>query len=363
MENVQHDGLTRWQQAFLLLLRSGLWNQAPDHHELFPLSDAEWQAVYDESRHQAVQGLLYRAFQQLPERLFPPQAVLLRWLADADAVEQTYRQSVEATASSWQLLCQSGHQPLLQKGLAVGLLYEHPEERVYGDVDWYVDDMATAATLLRREGFAPQCAADRSLTFTMNDTIIELHPQLTDLLRHRQWSSLLRRDEDIAVPLTLPCGTEVRTPSPLLTLLMLQTHILKHAVTVGIGLRQFCDLARAYHTLLQHADAARTDEIFRHLGLRRWTTLVHTFMHTYLGLPAEELPTPPQASAQDCQQLLNAILRWGNFGQNTHAWQWANKHHMTKLNTAVQILGNLSFALRYAPGMTARHIGSLIRHQ
>ena len=24
MENVQHDGLTHWQQAFLLLLRSGL---------------------------------------------------------------------------------------------------------------------------------------------------------------------------------------------------------------------------------------------------------------------------------------------------------------------------------------------------
>ena len=386
----QHDRLTRSQQAFLLLLRCGLWEQTPQDSELLPagtdgsrhatdgallpLTDREWQAVYDESRRQAVQGLVYRGFLQLPERLFPPQAQLLRWLADVDAVEQTYRQSVEATARSWQLLCRSGLQPLLQKGLAVGLLYAHPEERVYGDVDWYVADMAAATALLRREGIATTHAADSSVTFTMGDTDIELHPELLDLLSHSQQAGLLTHGETgaaappvhdavAAMPLTLPDGTVVRTPSALLTLLMLQTHILKHVVTVGIGLRQLCDLARAYHVLLQHTDSTTLDGCYRRLGLRRWTALIHTFLYTYLGLPAAELPTAPQVPGRDCRRLLRAVLRWGNFGQSTPSWQQASRRHLTKLHTATQIAGNLSFALRYAPGMTVRHIGLLIRHQ
>lgn len=361
MAILQHDSLTRWQEAFFLLLRCGLWEQAPDCQALFPLSDDEWQAVYDEARRQAVQGLLYRGFQQLPIPFFPPQALVMRWVADADVVEQTYHQSLRATTQSWQLLCQSGQQPLLQKGLAVGLLYEHPEERVYGDVDWYVGDMAAAKTLLEQRGIKTEHAADRSMSFTMDGVQIELHPQLIDMQQRRP--SDRSADEATTMELALPDGTHIATPAPLPTLLMLEAHILKHVVTVGIGLRQFCDLARAYHALYRQADGSRLADSYRRLGLERWTQLSQTFLHQYLGTPLEELPTQRLASDKACRRLARAILRWGNFGQHTQAWQTAAVHHHTKWHTIRQIACNLPFALRYAPSNTLRHIGMLVRNQ
>ncbi len=364
MERVWHDGLTRWQQAFFLLLRYGLWEQSPGDTSPFPLTDDEWMQVYTESQRQTVQGLLFRGFQQLPESLFPPQSLVMRWLADTTAAERSYRQSVEATAFTWKLFSKAGLNPMLQKGLAVGMLYEHPEERVYGDVDWCVDDMAAAEALLHKAGIKTEHRADQSLCFACHGTEIEVHPQLISLQNpsHRYALDLLLHDGE-HVTMTLADGSVVSVPTPLQTIVLLQTHIMRHVVTSGIGLRQFCDLARAYHTLHRRMDDSQLVEYFCRLGLLRWTQLTHTFLHRYLGIQAEELPCVPDASASDCLRLARAILRWGNFGRSTMSWFTSFQKNHTKLHTATRIARNLPFALRYAPAETAHNIKNLIVHQ
>jgi len=361
MEGLWYDGLTRWQQAFFVLLRCGLWETAPCVPSLFPLSEGEWKMVYDESRRQTVQGLLFRGFQQLPEQLFPPQALVMRWLADTAAAEQTYRQSVEATRRTWRLLHGAGLKPVLQKGLAVGMHYEHPEERVYGDVDWHVADMAAAEELLRSQGIDSERRADESLSFYCHNTVVELHPQLIDLQNPGHAYALgLLLDDGQPVLQTVAPDITVSTPSVMQTLVMLQAHILKHVVTVGIGLRQFCDLARAYHVLHRRADDGRLIEYYCRLDMLRWTQLTHTFLYHYLGMPAQELPCLPDAPQNACLRLARAVLRWGNFGQHTATWQSALS--LPGLHTATQIVRNLPFALHYAPVETAHKIKNLIKH-
>lgn len=364
MENVWYYGLTRWQQAFFLLLRYGLWEQPPRDDNPFPLTDAEWMQVYVESQRQAVQGLLFRGFQQLPERLFPPQALVMHWLADTAAAGRSYRQTVKATAFTWDLFSKAGLNPVLQKGLAVGMLYERPEERVYGDVDWCIDDLAAAEALLLKLGTEFKHRADESICFACHGTDIELHPKLINLQdpSHSYALGLLMGDRETAT-MTLADGTVVSTPSSLQTLVLLQTHILKHVVTSGIGLRQFCDLARAYHSLHRRIDDSLLVEYFCRFGLLRWTQLTHTFLYQYLGIPAEELPCVPDASAHDSLRLVRAILKWGNFGHYTTTWQTDFYQNHTKLRTATQIARNLPFSLRYAPTETAHKIKNLIVHQ
>lgn len=356
--------MTRWEQAFFLLLRCGLWEQKPQSLELFPLSDDEWMLIYNESRRQTVQGLLYRGFQQLPERLFPPQAVLMHWLADTDAAEQLYRQSVMVTADSWKLLCKSGQTPVLQKGLAVGLLYEHPEERLYGDVDWYVPDMAGAVKQLKQHGLPTMPHPDSDVAFSYHGTEVELHHQLIDIqsTSQRYNVDLVIREEG-TMPLTLPNGTTVRTPAPLLTLVLLQAHLLKHIMMMGVGLRQFCDLARAYHVLHNRANDSRLVDYYCRLNLLRWTQVTHTFLNVFLGVPMSELPCLPNASDKECLRLARAILRWGNFGQHTTAWLSVGGHSFTKFATAKQVVRNLPLAMSYAPRETAQKLKSIILRQ
>ena len=347
--------MKRWEQAFFLLLRSGLWRDPPRSTSLFPLSDEEWTLLFHESCRQTVQGLLFSGFQQLPEELFPPESLVIRWLADVNRIEQKYNEAQQATAVTWRMLRSVGCEPVLLKGLAVGILYEHPEERVYGDVDWYISDIDAVVELLHRNGISTERHADRSHSFCFHDTVIELHDQLTDL-QTKAHSNVLEMLQQEGLPSALNLSSStILHPSPMQTLIMLQAHILKHAITVGVGLRQFCDLARAYHAYHSEMNSARLMDYYRRLGLLRWTELTHTFLNAYLGVPPQELPAATNASEKECRRLARRVLRWGNFGQPDAK--------SSKLHTTKQIARNLPFALHYAPSLIVRHLSTLIRNQ
>lgn len=135
---------------------------------------------------------------------------------------------------------------------------------------------------------------------------------------------------------------------------MLNAHILKHVCTVGIGLRQFCDMARAYHTLFGTYDAEQLTETYRQTGLLKWSGLMHQVLVHVLGLSADEVPTSVPALTSDGRKLIRKVLHWGNFGHYTSAGQ------LTKLHTLRQIIRQLPFSLRYAPIETAYKIKNLV---
>ncbi|MEE1235020.1 MAG: nucleotidyltransferase family protein, partial [Bacteroidaceae bacterium] len=83
--------MNRTLSAFLLLLRSGLWQQTVDDTALFPLSAQEWGQLYAEARRQTVTGWIYRGICLLPEEWMPTQQLMFRWVADIDRIEQRSR--------------------------------------------------------------------------------------------------------------------------------------------------------------------------------------------------------------------------------------------------------------------------------
>lgn len=76
---------------------------------------------------------------------------------------------------------------------------------------------------------------------------------------------------------------------------------------------------------------------------------MHRFLISYLGMPADELPSPAPAYPHDCQRLLRQVLREGNFGQHAEHWQKAHSKGRNRCHTVCQIIGRLPFSLRYAP--------------
>ena len=334
-----HDGLTSVQRAFFVLLRSGLWESPVEELSLFPLSDAEWQEVFCLSEQQTVQGLLYRGFQHLPTHLHPPQPMVWQWVATAARLEQEFRRFTEVTQATRTLLQDMGMAPVLQKGIAVAVYYEHPELRVNGDIDWYVGDETDTDSVcrdLKARGYDYEVHADRSINFVYDGIDVELHRQLIDLDAPRHRRAVKEYDNE-------------NEDGPLL---MLCAHILKHVCTVGVGLRQFCDMARAYHVLNKRYDGEHLLEIYRQTGLTKWSRLMHQVLVHVLGLPADELPESVSLLTTDGHQLVRSILQWGNFGQHNAP--------SSKFNTASQIIRQLPFSLRYVPVEMAYKIWNLI---
>lgn len=349
---------------FFHLLRCGLWNTpAGKLPEPLPTQE-EWQGVWETARRQTVRGLLWSAIGQLPREQRPPQPMMWTMLAAVDAIERSNVQMASAVGATRLLLEQEGVEPILMKGMAVGLLYTHPEWRECGDIDWFIPSGQVFKNLpaqLRRQGYAPTASADGSLSFDIQDVEVELHQQLIDI-EAPQCQKVLSKliAEEGVREIHTGDGTVFSMPSPMLSLIMLNAHLMKHAFTVGIGLRQFCDMARAYHTWHVQYDADRLTYYYKRLGLHRWTGLMHSILTDYLGLPAYELPSPLIRKEADSQRLMKAILEEGNFGQHTIAWQRAADNHANiKRHTVKQILRKMPFSMRYAPWEMICKIGSL----
>ena len=77
--------------AFLVLLKAGLWEKDLESLSCFPLTSEEWHEVYQQALCQTVSGIVYRGIIRLPDHLIPPEDILLRWVVRVDAIEQRNR--------------------------------------------------------------------------------------------------------------------------------------------------------------------------------------------------------------------------------------------------------------------------------
>ncbi len=341
------------ENVFFHLLRKGLWEDCADALSV-ELTPEAWKYIYDTSKRQTVRGLLWDAIQTLPGESSPPQEIVWQWLAAIDAIEKNNEKMAEAIGATQRLLRQIGVEPVLMKGHSIGQLYAHPEWRECGDIDWFIPSQLTfqnVETCLREKALSPTPSADGSLSFIFHGIDIELHRQLIDIDAPQHQKTLRRLiEEECDMKQSIGNGIQVTVPSPILTLLMLNAHLMKHAFTVGVGLRQFCDIARAYHFWHNQYDADRLISYYNQLGLRQWTDLLHSILVSYLGLPLQELPCPLKERKADTQHLMRTVMKGGNFGQHAKSWQNAsNSPTSIKWHTIKQIMSKMPLSMRYAP--------------
>lgn len=340
--------ISREAEALFTLLQAGLWEQEPDNLEVFPLFAGEWWSVFRMARMQTVTGIVYRGICHLPDCLLPPDDILVRWLAEADAIERKNKKMDVVLANLYALFRRNGIQAVLQKGQGVAQFYEYPCLRICGDIDFYFPDKEEAkrADALVKGG---ERKPDGSLCYLWNGIVVEHHRYLTDLNNPYM--------QDFIEGYAAACGyhsfrltaseeVEIKVPAPTVNLLLLDVHLLKHALGRGIGLRQFCDMARAYYRLCHVVDFGEITRLYTMAGIWKWSNLLHSFLSGYLALPSACLPPSGRKVSPD--KLANKVLREGNFGQQ--AVPLPSMSRLRKLQTLQAFFRNAGFAFRYAPG-------------
>lgn len=341
-------------RGLLTLLRAGLWEREVDDIACFPLSGEEWKRLFRLARQQTVTGIAFRGLQALPEELLPAPVERVRWTVAVDAVERRNRLMNRALADLYGEFRARGLDPILQKGQGVAAFYADPLLRECGDIDLCFGNSRAserAAECMRRLGAEARRMPDGSLFYRWQGVEIEHHTRLFDLhnpFLQRDARRLIREKGSVRMALPGDAEHTVTVPSPFLNLLLLDLHILKHALGRGIGLRQLCDMARACHRLHAGVDSAEMKACCRRWGLGRWNPLLHAFLTDCLGLPAGMLPYAELAPGAD--PLLEIVRRGGNFGFYREGREVAGMSRWhRKMATARAFGENLRFALRYAP--------------
>ncbi|MBO5026626.1 MAG: nucleotidyltransferase family protein [Bacteroidaceae bacterium] len=343
------------QTVFLRLLRAGLWEQDVEDLSVFPLSTESWRKIFVMSAEQTVVGIVYRGLHHIPGDCLPPLNLMCRWVAEIDCIERNNRQMNHVLAELIDLFDKHGIWAVLQKGQGVARMYEHPLLRECGDIDLYFPektDFNLACRLIRQYNVDVEKASDKARLYCWNGINVEHHLSLFDIHSPFLRSYLSDLTEKAGFVGTCISSEDdsmsVTVPSPLLTLLMLSTHILKHTLGLGIGLRQLCDMARACHCLHDSVDGEELKYVFRRIGLYKWNNLLLWFLTEHLGLALSDLPYGciPDRNAD---RLLGMVLDRGNFGirvrKCTGAEEAAWKH---KLNTSGSFFRNGVFSAQYA---------------
>lgn len=350
--------LSSEHRALFSLLRAGLWERDPDDLSPFPLTEAGWRNVYRMAVCQTVVGIAYRGLHHLPETLLPDDALMAHWVAKTDSIERRNKKMNAVLIQLLQLMNRKGLHPVLLKGQGVATFYEHPLLRECGDIDLYFpseEEVRRAAEVMSQLGCRLEGLPDGSDCYRWQGVDIEHHTRLLDF--SNPWlkgylSTLVAKYGFTDQPLTGNLSEEspvmVSVPSPLLNLLLLNAHLLKHIMGHGVGLRQFCDMARAYHTLFGSYSPEELEAVYKRTGLFKWSVQLHTFLTEYLGMSRTELPLM-DTDACTSPELLHIVLKGGNFGQygdtKGEAFQARWKR---KLHTFCSFWKHRSFSNTYA---------------
>lgn len=341
------------EEILFNLLRAGLWEKATDLSDLFPISGDTWRAVFDMARCQTVTGLVYSGLQQLPSSQLPPEPMMLRWVAEADRIERANEQANHTCAQLCCHLAAQGLHPVIVKGQVIAQTYASPLLREPGDIDLCFSDaaeFAAAQTVATQLGCRPERQPDGSLSYTYQGIEIEHHRRLIDIYSPcavARLRPLLSPLQPVEVSLGSSTDSAVMAPHPMLHLLVLNAHICKHAIGRGVGLRQLCDIARAYHRWHPLIDGDALQTLYRRAGLTSWSRMLHTFLVRHLALPATALPYPDRQVSSE--PLLRIVVRGGNFGQHRPGHPVAHTTTRRKIGTALSFVRQLGFSCRYAP--------------
>lgn len=355
-------------QALFALLQAGLWGTFDEAvASAFPLSAGEWERVFTLARQQTVTGIAFRGLDFLPEEAAPPMGIMAKWMAHADRIEQSNRVMNETVAKLYGHFASAGVEAVLQKGQGVAAMYPEPLLRECGDIDLYFpghDGVSDPLTGI--DGAVRERQPDDSWVYVVDGIIVEHHTDLLDIQSPRAKRYVKRLIEEKGFEKVVTGdGVEVLVPAPEVNLLLLSSHILKHAFGVGIGLRQFCDYAVARRYYEGRVNPQEMREIWKKTGLEKWQSLLEEFIGRFLDSDCAlarndnkdfQDDTHSERSEESFYKkktdvLLDIVLKGGNFGvyskdrENVPRARWVRK-----VQTFKALMGNVGFAFRYAPG-------------
>lgn len=305
-------------------------------------SCTDWERVLSLARSQTVSGLLWRGVDMaMEEGLELPETVLARLAAEVDACERRYARMQKLTLELLAFYGSRGLHPVLLKGLDSAALYDIPSLRESGDIDLYFSENEFLAAIPKEAVHN----ADNSWSYVFRGVEVELHDHILDIERPSARREAQRIASEVPSGSVEGLPAEVRGLSPRMRILLLSSHLLKHVLGRGIGLRQVCDyaLARAacdYDRRIFEADC-------RALGLSRWVAVLDNLCVRHLGLDGNFSASYAERERRRLDTLSDRLLRRlldeGNFGRESGRGKGA-------LNTFMAFLSNMGFSLKLAPG-------------
>ena len=287
----------------------------------------EWYELYRMAKSQAILGICFAGVKRLQETGYSvPAQLFMQWLAIAAKIQQRNEDMDKKTAEVWALLKKAGLDCTILKGQGVAHYYKHRDEslelRAYslgmlrqsGDIDvWVKGGFDVVNDFVQKTRPSDDIAYHRFHYDMYADTEVELHHRPTlmrnlfDDRRLQQWCDSFGADTFVMT------GKGFAVPSLNFNRIFILTHIYRHFLFEGIGLRQLMD----YYFVLKasHRSSPEREEeitLIRRIGMQKFAEAVMWVLEHVFGLEREYMLCEPDE--KEGRVILNEIMLTGNFG-------------------------------------------------
>lgn len=285
-----------------------------------------WDRMLVWAKQQAIVGVIYQGILKAGKDLEIPSNTLMEWIGYAQLIEQQNRILNQYCIEASTMLKKKGFAPCILKGQGNAMMYPNPLLRTSGDIDVWVNCKNKNDVI----GFANQHLTDVEIAYhhvggvMCNGISVELHffPGFTF---HPLYNYRLKRyfernkEKQFAHNIKLiDTENEICVPTVDFNIVYQLSHLFKHFISGGVGLRQMID----YYYLLKSDERGKmADEspILEYLGLRKFAGAVMYIMKEIFELEENYLIVPK--NKKQGEFLLTSILEDGNFGQHAKFMQ------------------------------------------
>lgn len=311
---------------FLYVLRKGLWNDLPP--DVFGSTwgsierpkFSDWKFLCTMAARHAVTGLFFDGCSCLSHDWKIPRQELFQLFGLSQKIKYSNQEQNAVVCRCVGLLNSHGILNVLLKGQGVALCYANPSTRQCGDIDFYVASKQKEALDVLRPYSDEGLLHDdgKHLSFRMQGTEVELHRYTDKMIGRKRnkafqlWTiqELLQTPQKIKIN-----GTVVKVPSANYNVFYVFYHLYRHFMSSGVGLRQFCDLARLIYTQYDLINQTLLKEKLKEYGLCRPWDLVMGILVFDLGLENEKAIFCSGDDKNARRQMLEIVMQEGNFGR------------------------------------------------
>jgi len=313
------------------------------------VKDVDWKVLYAIARKQALVGVLFHGIKQLPKELAPDGDLLMLWMGMAQRIRQQNIRLFMDSAKVCKNFRQEGSRCCILKGQGNALLYPDPYMRTPGDIDIYLAGGRKRVMEYVNKVCPNQVTRYHHVDFPVMKTAVEVHFTPSYMFcpvhnrRMQKWFGKVM-DLQCSNVVELPDGYgEITAPTVSLNVIYILSHLYRHVLTEGIGLRQLLDyyfvlvkwrtdLASPLAAGLQFTGSANLNackslpqvtrvnadlDALRHelkrLGMWKFARAVMYVLHEVFGLSEDRMIAP--IDEKEGKFLLDEIMRGGNFGQ------------------------------------------------
>lgn len=320
------------------LLRCSLWGNTYTGH----VSATEFKRVIALAEEQTIFGLVFDKLKEIQVDGLDDKSSLYEALGYSERIKQQNKLIDNELASFSEVCRQEGHEFIVVKGQTVGCLYNNPNLRQSGDIDFLVNTEygSIKDTISRLMNVTlPDKMQEYEVGFDHHNVRYELHTVLKEFAtqRHRKTFEELTKKEWEDKHYVEIAGSKVRTLSPTMNAAYIFIHFFFHFIREGVSLRQICDWAVVLHHYKNEINKKELIEILSELDMTKAYKAFGSILIDDLGLPASEFPF--ELSDNDRKwhdRILEDIFKGGNFGKLRHQARKKWKYKYETMRVAIR---------------------------